>query len=128
AAAAVLSGAHPTRHRSVLRCGADPVLRRPLAIAVGAALMNPIVGIGAVVYYSTLVFPSAGVPGGTGARSASLTAGSSRRRSPDRAAGPGPGVGRDRGPRAPGRCVVPGRVHSLGACDHTKPTMLKETP
>ncbi|MFI8266301.1 MULTISPECIES: sugar porter family MFS transporter [unclassified Streptomyces] len=72
---AVLSGAHPTQHRSVLRCAADPVLRRPLAIAVGAALMNPIVGIGAVVYYSTLVFSSAGVPGGAGARSASLMVG-----------------------------------------------------
>ncbi|MFE5769726.1 MFS transporter [Streptomyces sp. NPDC056485] len=72
---AVLSGARRTPHRSVLRCAADPVLRRPLAIAVGAALMNPIVGIGAVVYYSTLVFSSAGLPGGTGARTASLTVG-----------------------------------------------------
>ncbi|MFB7054174.1 MFS transporter [Streptomyces vinaceus] len=72
---AVLSGARRRQHRSVLRCAADPVLRRPLAIAVGAALMNPIVGIGAVVYYSTLVFSSTGPPGATGARSASLTVG-----------------------------------------------------
>ncbi|MFF3019099.1 MFS transporter [Streptomyces sp. NPDC057939] len=72
---AVLSRARRTPHRSVLRCATDPVLRRPLAIAVGAALMNPIVGIGAVVYYSTLVFSSAGLPGATGARTASLTVG-----------------------------------------------------
>ncbi|MFF0220308.1 MFS transporter [Streptomyces vinaceus] len=73
---AALSGAKgEAKHRSVLRNVADPVLRRPLAIAVGAALMNPIVGIGAVVYYSTLVFSSAGLPGATGARTASLTVG-----------------------------------------------------
>ncbi|MFD7143950.1 sugar porter family MFS transporter [Streptomyces sp. NPDC059919] len=59
----------------VLRGLADRALRLPVAIALGAALMNALVGIGAVVYYSTLVFASAGVGGPSGARLASLSIG-----------------------------------------------------
>ncbi|MFD8982656.1 sugar porter family MFS transporter [Streptomyces sp. NPDC059564] len=72
---AALAEARSTPHRSLVRCAADPALRRPMAIAVGAALMNAVVGIGAVVYYSTLVFSSAGLSGDSGARAASLSIG-----------------------------------------------------
>ncbi|MFE2853706.1 MFS transporter [Streptomyces lavendulae] len=72
---AALTEARSAPHRSLVRCAADPALRRPMAIAVGAALMNAVVGIGAVVYYSTLVFSSAGLSGDGGARVASLSIG-----------------------------------------------------
>ncbi|WP_435260521.1 sugar porter family MFS transporter [Streptomyces sp. 1222.5] len=49
--------------------------RLPAAIAVGAGLMAALVGIGAVVYYSTLVFASAGVGGRLGAVIATLSLG-----------------------------------------------------
>ncbi|MFE5537963.1 sugar porter family MFS transporter [Streptomyces sp. NPDC056519] len=59
----------------VLRSLADHGTRLPVAIALGAALMNALVGIGAVVYYSTLVFAAAGVGGSSGARIASMSIG-----------------------------------------------------
>ncbi|MGW7385002.1 MFS transporter [Streptomyces sp. NPDC054794] len=63
---------HSLPSKSTLRGLTDPALRRPVAIAVGAALMNALVGIPAVVYYPTLVFASAGVGGRSGAETASL--------------------------------------------------------
>ncbi|UNM12275.1 sugar porter family MFS transporter [Streptomyces formicae] len=59
--------------KSALRGLFDPVLRLPVAIALGAGLMNALVGIGAVAYYSTLVFDAAGVGGGSGAELATLS-------------------------------------------------------
>ncbi|MFE5826476.1 sugar porter family MFS transporter [Streptomyces erythrochromogenes] len=59
----------------VLRSLADPDTRLPVAIALGASLVNALVGIGAVVYYSTLVFTAAGVGGSSGAEVASLSFG-----------------------------------------------------
>lgn len=59
----------------VLRSLADPDRRLATAIALGAALMNALVGIGAVVYYSTLVFATAGLGGSFGAEIASLSIG-----------------------------------------------------
>ncbi|RSS83603.1 sugar porter family MFS transporter [Streptomyces sp. WAC06614] len=52
-----------------------PGTRLPVAIALGSALMNALVGIGAVVYYSTLVFTAAGVGGSSGAQVASMSIG-----------------------------------------------------
>ncbi|MCX4784386.1 sugar porter family MFS transporter [Streptomyces sp. NBC_01264] len=59
----------------VLRSLSDPDRRLATAIALGAALMNALVGIGAVVYYSTLVFSTAGLGGTNGAEIASLSIG-----------------------------------------------------
>lgn len=59
----------------VLRSLADATLRLPVAIALGASLMNALVGIGAVVYYSTLVFAAAGVGGSSDAEVASMSTG-----------------------------------------------------
>ncbi|MFD0007852.1 sugar porter family MFS transporter [Streptomyces sp. NPDC127178] len=67
--------AHPAeRHTAwrALRSGED---RLPAAIAVGAGLMAALVGIGAVVYYSTLIFATAGIGGRLGAQVASLSFG-----------------------------------------------------
>ncbi|MGW7824748.1 MFS transporter [Streptomyces puniciscabiei] len=58
-----------------LRTALSPDHRLPAAIAVGAALMNALVGVGAVVYYSTLVFASAGLGGHNGPEIASLSIG-----------------------------------------------------
>lgn len=54
---------------------AVPWQRRPATIAIGAALMNALVGVGAVVYYSTPVFGIAGVGGWIGAQIATLSVG-----------------------------------------------------
>ncbi|PRH80374.1 hypothetical protein C6N75_04605 [Streptomyces solincola] len=64
-----------SRAGSLLRGLVRPETRVPVAIALGAALMNALVGIGAVVYYSTLVFASAGVGGQLGAEVATLSIG-----------------------------------------------------
>ncbi|MCW7945174.1 hypothetical protein AAW14_24990 [Streptomyces hygroscopicus] len=52
-----------------------PWASRPAAIAMAAALMNALVGVGAVVYYSTPVFGIAGVGGWIGAQIATLSVG-----------------------------------------------------
>ncbi|MFD5429833.1 MFS transporter [Streptomyces sp. NPDC127084] len=52
-----------------------PPYRLPVVLALSAALMNALVGVGAVVYYSTLVFSLAGVKGRLGAEVASLSVG-----------------------------------------------------
>lgn len=54
---------------------AIPWQRRPATVAIGAALMNALVGVGAVVYYSTPVFSIAGVGGWIGAQIATLSIG-----------------------------------------------------
>jgi MFS family permease len=53
----------------------EPSLRRPIMIAMGAAMMDTLVGIGAIVYYSTAVFSMAGVGGRAGAEIASWSIG-----------------------------------------------------
>ncbi|MGW7825031.1 sugar porter family MFS transporter [Streptomyces puniciscabiei] len=60
---------------TALRAAVSPEHRLPAGIAVGASLMNALVGVGAVVYYSTLVFASAGVGGHNGPEIASLSIG-----------------------------------------------------
>lgn len=50
-------------------------LRRPIMIAMGASLMDVLVGICAIVYYSTAVFAMAGVRGRAGAEIASFSIG-----------------------------------------------------
>ncbi|ORW08706.1 hypothetical protein AWC15_01045 [Mycobacterium lacus] len=53
----------------------EPSLRRPILIAMGASLMDVLVGICAIVYYSTPVFAMAGVRGRAGAEIASFSIG-----------------------------------------------------
>ncbi|MFD4627349.1 sugar porter family MFS transporter [Streptomyces sp. NPDC058475] len=65
----------PTGRRTTWQAILDRENRLPVAIAVGAGLMAALVGIGAVVYYSTLVFATAGVGGRLGAQIASLSFG-----------------------------------------------------
>lgn len=55
--------------------GAKASVRRPLTIAIVAALIDTLVGVGAIVYYSTSVFDMAGVGGRSGAQIASLSIG-----------------------------------------------------
>jgi len=54
---------------------ADRAWRRPVIIACVAALMNALVGVGAIVYYSTPLFAIAGLRGEAGAQTASLVVG-----------------------------------------------------
>ncbi|WP_433456521.1 sugar porter family MFS transporter (plasmid) [Streptomyces sp. CA-142005] len=77
-AAEELAELRATRRRhsaGIVKTALSPDHRLPVAIAVGAALMNALVGVGAVIYYSSLVFASAGVGGHNGPEVASLTIG-----------------------------------------------------
>ncbi|OOK70429.1 MFS transporter, sugar porter family protein [Mycobacterium kansasii] len=66
--------AHRERGRPVSVIS-DPSLWRPIMVAMGASLMDVLVGICAVVYYSTAVFAMAGVGGHAGAEIASFSVG-----------------------------------------------------
>ncbi|MGW2556456.1 sugar porter family MFS transporter [Streptomyces sp. NPDC001635] len=66
---------HPTARHTTWLVILDRHNRLPVAIAVGAGLMAALVGIGAVVYYSTLIFATSGVGGRLGAEIASLSFG-----------------------------------------------------
>ncbi|MEU9015737.1 sugar porter family MFS transporter [Streptomyces sp. NPDC048479] len=70
---AALRSDRDRRSKSALRGLFDPSLRLPVAIALGAGLMNALVGIGVVAYYSTLVFDAAGIRSGSGAEIATLS-------------------------------------------------------
>jgi MFS family permease len=67
------TAAPPSQPRQTL--ATVPWQRRPATIAICAALMNALVGVGAVVYYSTPVFGIAGVGGWFGAQIATLSVG-----------------------------------------------------
>ncbi|MBY0442564.1 MAG: sugar porter family MFS transporter, partial [Mycobacteriaceae bacterium] len=65
-------------HHSAAAASVDQAkitISRPLLIAIGAALIDTLVGVGAIVYYSTDVFAMAGVGGHSGAEVASLSIG-----------------------------------------------------
>ncbi len=66
-----IRGAAEPSLRELLR----PRYRRALTVGIAMALMNALVGVGAVIYYSTDVFRIAGVDGPSGAEIASLAVG-----------------------------------------------------
>lgn len=66
-----LHGAAEPSYRALL----EPRHRPALIVGIAMALMNALVGVGAVIYYSTDVFRIAGIDGPSGAQIASLAVG-----------------------------------------------------